>query len=99
MNKLILAASTLLLSTGLALAQTTPAPATKPGDAPTKAMDSATPDMKSKDDPSKEHPPAAAMDKAVPPMKSGDAPAPDSSDPVSCEVMRERRRPAVPGLR
>ena len=80
MSKLLLVLSTLLLSAGLALAQTTPTPATKPGaDAPTKALDSATPDMKSKDDPSKEHPPAAAMDKAVPPMKSGDAPAPDST--------------------
>ncbi len=80
MKTMTLAASSLLLSAGIAIAQT-PAPDTKPGDAPTKAMDSATPDMKSQDDPSKQHPPAAAMDKAVPPMKPGDKVPSDTSTP------------------
>jgi hypothetical protein len=72
MNKAIIAVTSMLFSSGFALAADTAAPATKPGDAPTKAMDSATPDMKSPADPNAQHPPAAAMDKAVPTMKPGD---------------------------
>jgi hypothetical protein len=67
-------------ASAFALAQDHPTPPTKPGaDAPTKAMDSATPTKKSPGDPNTEHPPAAAMDKAVPPMKAGDK-ATDSKD-------------------
>ena len=63
----------LMMASAGALAQTaTPAP-TKPGDdAPTKAMDAATPEMKAPGGTEGAHPPAAAMDKAVPPMKTGD---------------------------
>ena len=80
MKKALITVSCLLFSSAFALAQENPTPPTKPGaDAPTKAMDSATPTMKSPDDPNAEHPPAAAMDKAVPPMKAGDK-ATDSKD-------------------
>ena len=59
----------LLMASAGALAQT----ATKPGDdAPTKAMDAATPEMKAPGGTEGAHPPAEAMDKAVPSMKSGD---------------------------
>jgi hypothetical protein len=77
MKKALIAATCLLLSSGFALAADTAAPTTtKPGDdAPTKAMDAATPTMKSPDDPNAQHPPAASMDNAVPPMKAGDKPA------------------------
>jgi hypothetical protein len=82
MNKALIAATFLMLSSGFALAADTatpPATTKSGGDAPTKAMDAATPTMKSTDDPDAQHPPAAAMDKAVPPMKSGDK-ATDSKD-------------------
>jgi hypothetical protein len=76
MQKILIAATCLAFSTGLALAADTAAPATKPGaDAPTKTMDAATPEMKSPGDPNAQHPPSAAMDKAVPPMKAGDKPS------------------------
>ena len=82
MKKALIAATCLMFSSGLALAADTATPpaTTQPGaDGPTKAMDAATPTMKSPNDPNAEHPPAAAMDKAVPPMKSGDK-ATDSND-------------------
>jgi hypothetical protein len=80
MKKTLITLTCLLVSSGFALAQTSPTPATKPGaDSPTKAMDSATPDMKSPGDPNAQQPPAAAMDKAVPPMKAGDKPT-DAKD-------------------
>jgi hypothetical protein len=80
MNKALMTATFLMLSSGLALAADTATPptTTKSGDAATKAMDAATPTVKS-DDPITEHPPAAAMDKAVPPMKPDDK-ATDSKD-------------------
>jgi hypothetical protein len=81
MKKALIIVTCLLFSSGFALAADTATPPTtrQPGDAPTKAMDAATPTMKSPNDPNAEHPPAAAMDKAVPPMKSGDN-ATDSKD-------------------
>jgi hypothetical protein len=80
MKKALLPLTCLLFSSGFALAQDSPTPPTKPGaDAPTKAMDSAVPEMKSPGDPNAQHPPAAAMDKAVPPMKAGDKPT-DAKD-------------------
>ena len=54
MKKALITVSCLLFSSAFALAQDTPTPPTKPGaDAPTKAMDSATPTMKSPSDPTK----------------------------------------------
>ena len=71
--KVGLSMACLMMASAGALAQTaTPAP-TKPGDdAPTKAMDAATPEMKAPGGTEGAHPPADAMDKAVPTMKSGD---------------------------
>lgn len=79
MNRALILLSSLLFSSAVAMAADTSTTETKPGDAPTKAMDSATPEMKSPNDPNAEHPPAAAMDKAVPAMKSDDK-ANDSGD-------------------
>jgi hypothetical protein len=80
MKKALITITCLVFSSGFALAADTATPTTTPGaDGPTKAMDAATPTMKSPDDPNAEHPPSAAMDKAVPPMKSGDK-ATDSKD-------------------
>ena len=71
--KVGLSIACLMMASAGALAQTaTPAP-TKPGDdAPTKAMDAATPEMKAPGGTEGAHPPADAMDKVVPPMKTGD---------------------------
>ena len=74
----------LMLASASALAQTTAPAPTKPGDdAPTKTMDSATPDMKAPGGTDGAHPPADAMDKAVPPMKTGDPASTNSSDSKS----------------
>lgn len=70
MKALIFASiASLALATG-AGAQTADKKAV-PGDAPTKSMDAATPEMKGPG--TGEHPPTGRMDQAVPPMKSGDA--------------------------
>jgi hypothetical protein len=71
MKKALLPLTCLLFSSGFALAQDSPTPPTKPGaDAPTKAMDSAVPEMKS--DTKGQQPPTKAVGDAVPPMKAGD---------------------------
>ena len=68
-----LAIAFLMMASAGALAEpATPAPTKAGDDAPTKAMDAATPTMKAPDGTDGEHPPSAAMDKAVPPMKAGD---------------------------
>ena len=65
-----------IFGAGLALAMATSAFAQTddrkltPGDAPTKSMDAATPEMKGPG--TGEHPPTGRMDEAVPPMKAGD---------------------------
>ena len=76
--KIGLCIACLMMASAGALAETaTPAPTKSGDDAPTKAMDSATPDMKAPGGTQGEHPPSAAMDKAVPEMKAGDP----ASDP------------------
>jgi hypothetical protein len=81
MKKTLLTLTCLLFSSGFALAQG-PTPATKPGaNAPTKAMDSAVPEMKS--DTKDQQPPTKAVGDAVPPMKAGDKAAPSDMPGMS----------------
>jgi hypothetical protein len=69
MKALAIASSLVFALAATAAAQTADKKAT-PGDAPTKSMDAATPEMKG---PGKgEHPPTGRMDEAVPPMKAGE---------------------------
>ena len=61
-----------------------------PGDAPTKSMDAATPEMKGPA--TGEHPPTGRMDQAVPPMKAGD-PAGGMSK-ADCEAVWMQANPS-----
>ena len=70
MRAVIIGASLALAMATSAFAQTADKKTT-PGDAPTKSMDAATPEMKGPG--TGEHPPTGRMDEAVPPMKAGDA--------------------------
>jgi len=92
MRVLIFVASIALAMATSAFAQTADKKTT-PGDAPTKSMDAATPEMKGPG--TGEHPPTGRMDEAVPPMKAGDTPSGTAGmNKADCEAVWKQANPS-----
>ena len=95
MKSLLLATSVCFAIATGAAAQTADKKAI-PGDAPTKSMDAATPEMKGPG--AGEHPPTGRMDEAVPSMKAGESSSEASSEAKvsqsECDALWKQANPS-----